>query len=65
MKTEKEVRKVLLEIESNHYDFFKENEKSIVDYILIIWEDPVYLKVKDNRMPINIWKDLSEVFEIV
>lgn len=62
---EKQVRDKLLEIELKHYDYFRNNKKSIVDFITIHWDDPVYLSVKDNRLPNLIWQDIAEVFEIV
>lgn len=65
MVTEQEVRKALSEIEQRHIEYFKENQKSIVDYINIYWSNPVYLSVKDNRLPIEISMDLCEIFEFI
>ncbi|MVN23537.1 hypothetical protein [Mucilaginibacter arboris] len=61
---EKKVRNLLLEIERKHYQFFKENERSIVDYITIFWNDPVSIRVNDRRLPFMISLDIQEVFEM-
>ncbi len=61
---EKKVRSLLLEIERKHYQFFKENERSIVDYITIFWNDPVSIRVNDRRLPLLISLDIQEVFEM-
>ena len=63
MDTEQSVRNALMEIEQKHKDFFKENQKSIVDFITIYWGDPVYIRIKDNRLPIEISLDIGEAFE--
>jgi hypothetical protein len=66
MNSEKLVRDALHEIELRHYEFFKENNKSIVDYVEIHWTNTfAYLKLKDNRLPITISIDLEEIFEFV
>jgi hypothetical protein len=62
LDTDKKVRAALLEVELKHYDFFKQNHKSIVDYISIYWGKPVYIKIKDSRLPIEISMDLDEYF---
>ena len=61
---EKKVRSLLLEIERRHYQFFKENERSIVDYITIYWDKPVSISINDKRLPLIISLDIEEVFEM-
>lgn len=58
-------QKALLKIQDDHCGFFKENGKTIFDYITIYWNEPVSIKIHDRRIDPLVNQDIIEQFHVI
>ena len=56
--------KLLLAIQDKHAGYFKENKKTIMNYIDVQWTPQLHVFVTDQAIPLDINEDIKALVEI-